>query len=347
MYESLTTEEIKSNILNRIPIDIDVREGSFTNDMISGVAYEIWKLYQSLDSLIPIVFVDETSGEYIDKRCAEYGIMRKTGSKAITALSFIGTDGTVIPGGKVFLTAEGLEYITDTAVTIVSGSATVTAKAAEIGDLYNVTAGVISKQYANLSGITSVTNVAATGGTDPESDAALVARLYTYLQKSATSGNAAHYRQWALEVDGIGNAKITPLWDGPGSVRVLVVGSDNEPLDSAIVENCAAHIEENRPIGVAVTVVSAEGLEINVDAVVTIESSTTTETVQQRFETALSNYLKSIAFEKYVVAYNRIAYILLDIEGVIDYTLLVVNGDIENIVVAENQIPIIGAVEVS
>jgi uncharacterized phage protein gp47/JayE len=347
VYEDLTVEEVKSTIIGRITTDIDTREGSFTNDMISGIAIEIWKLYQSLDALIPIVYVDETSGEYIDKRCEEYGIKRKAGIKAIAILSFTGTDGTVIPKGKVFLTAEGLEFSTDMAVTITSGSATVTATAAEIGDIYNVTVGTITRQYANLNGLSSVTNTAATGGTNQETDVALVARLYAYLQKPATSGNAAHYRQWALEVDGIGNAKIAPLWDGPGSVRVLVVGSNNEPVGTAIVENCAAHIEENRPIGATVTVVSAVGLEINVDAAVTLESNTTIEIVQQSFIKALNEYLRSIAFEKYVIAYNRIAYILLDIEGVIDYSLLTVNADIENITVGENQVPIIGTVEVS
>jgi uncharacterized phage protein gp47/JayE len=347
MYEELTVEEIKSDILSRMDTDIDVREGSYTNDMISAVSHEIWKMYQSLDALIPIVYVDETSGEYIDKKCAEYGIKRKLGNEAVATLRFIGVDGTTIPEDKVFLTAEGLEFVTDTAVTIIGGTATVTASAAEIGEQYNVVAGTITRQYANLSGLSSVTNDAAIGGTNQETDIALVARLYNYLQKPATSGNIAHYKQWALEVDGVGNTKVTPLWNGPGTVRVLIVGSDNEPVDSVIVDNCMAHIEANRPIGAAVTVISAEQLEINIDAVITMESNTTIEIVRQSFETALKQYLRSIAFEKYVVVYNRIAYILLDIDGVIDYTLLTVNGDIENVTVGENQVPIIGTVEVT
>lgn len=347
MYEDLTVEKIKSDILSRINTDIDTREGSFINDMISTVAYEIWKAYQSLGAVIPVAFVDETSGEYIDKRCAEYGLTRKPGTKAKTILIFSGADGTVIPAGKVFLTAGGLEFITDEDVTIDSGTATVTATAAEIGDAYNVAAGTITKQYVNISGLTSVTNTPATGGTDPETDAALVKRLYERLRNSATSGNVTHYKQWALEVNGVGAAKVYPLWDGPGTVKVLIAGPDKEPVDETIVANCAAHIEENRPIGATVTVESAEGLAIDVAAAVIIDSTTTVEKVKEEFEKVLGEYLKNAAFAQYTIVYNRIAYMLLGIDGVIDYVSLTINGGTENITIADNQVPVLGAVEVT
>lgn len=348
MYENLTTEEVKSEIIEKLTTDIDTREGSFVNDMVSAVAYEIWKLYQSLDSIIPIAYVDETSGEYIDKRCAEYGITRKSGSKATVTLTITGTDGTLIPSSKVFLTSDALEFLSDASITITNGTATVTATAAEIGEDYNVAVGSITKQFVNLSGITAVTNVsAATGGANAETDASLVARLYEYLQKTATSGNSNHYKQWALEVDGVGNAKVFPLWNGAGTVKILITGSNNEPVDGAVVAKCTDYIEENRPIGATVTVVSAEGLEINVSAIVTMESSTTKETVKEQFETALESYLSGIAFTTYTVVYNRIAYILLDIEGVVDYTSLTINGSTENIGISEEQVPIIGTVVIS
>lgn len=347
MYEELTVEDVKSEILSRISTDIDIREGSFTNDVVSAVSYEIWKAYQSLDAIIPIAYVDGTSGEYIDKRCAEFGIKRKDGTKASAVLTISGTDGTIIQSGKVFLTPNGLEFITNKEVTITDGVAIVTASAAEVGESYNVKPGTITNQFVNQSGITSVTNATATGGTNPETDEALVTRLYEYLQKPSTSGNANHYKQWALAVDGVGSVKVTPLWDGPGTVRVLITGSNKGPVDETIVTICKNYIEENRPIGALVTVKSAEGLEINVNASITIESSTTIEIVQEAFKKALESYLSSIALEIYTVVYNRISYILLDIDGVIDYTMLTVNGNTANITISEEQTPIIGTVVIS
>lgn len=348
MYEDLTVEDIKEDIISRLSTDIDTREGSFVNDMISAVAYEIWKVYQSLDAVIPIAFVDETSGEYIDKRCAEYGITRKAGTKATVTLTLTGTDGTVIEKGKVFLTSDGLQFETNETVKITDGTATVTATAVEVGEEYNVEAGTITKQLVSLNGLTSVTNEeAATGGTDPETDTALVKRLYDFLQNPATSGNVAHYRQWALEVDGVGAAKVIPLWNGPGTVKVLIVGNNNEPVDQSIVEKCRVHIEENRPIGATVTVVSAEGLPINVSASVIIDSTTTLENVRDSFEEALRVYLRSIAFSKYTLVYNRVAYMLLDIPGVIDYTSLTINGGTTNITIGDDQVPVLGTVVIS
>lgn len=347
MYENMEVEDIKSNIVGKITTDIDVREGSFTNDMISAVAYEIWKTYQALDGIIPIAYINEASGEYIDKRCAEYGITRKPGTKAVATLHFTGGNGIVIPEGKVFLTVEGREFITDKMVTILYGTASVTATASDIGEEYNVEAGAITGQYANLSGLSTVTNEVATGGSNAETDAALVARFYNHLQKPATSGNIAHYRQWALEVNGIGNAKVMPLWDGPGTVKVLVVGNGNEPVDSTIVTKCAERIEEYRPIGAEVTVISAEGLDVNISASISIDSSTTKEIVLDNFKEALEDYLRSIAFTNYTVVYNRIAYILLDIKGVVDYSELTVNGEIENVAIGSDQVPILGTVVIS
>ena len=350
MYESLTVESIKKDILSRMSTEINTSEGSYTNDMISAVAYEIWKYYQALDAIVPIAYVDETSGEYIDKRCAEYGISRKSGTKATAVLTIAGTDGTVIPKGKVFLTADGLQFEVDEDVTIVSGTASVPVTAAEIGDTYNVDAGTITAQFVNLAGIgiNSVTNeAAAAGGADAETDSALVARLYDYLQSTPVSGNSAHYRAWALSVEGVGDAKVTALWDGPGTVKVLIGSTEKEPVDNAIVSACADYIEANRPIGAAVTVLSAEGLPVNISAAVAIDGTTTKDTVQAAFAAALKTYLQGLAFHSYTLLYNRIVYMLLSISGVTDYSSLTVNGGTTNLTIGSDQVPVIGTVTIT
>lgn len=347
MFEDITPESIKEEILADITT-ADTREGSYTNNLVSPTATQLWKVYDGMNAVVPIVYIDETSGEYIDKKCNERGITRKAGTKAHTELKLTGNDGVAIPSGTIFLTTDGLEYEASSAATILAGTATITVNAVEVGESYNAAAGSIVNQYNNISGLTSVTNVAAaTGGTDPETDASLVARYYAYMQKPATSGNVHHYEQWALEVDGVGGVKVNPLANGPGTVGVLIVDSDKQPVASEIVANCAAHIEANRPIGAMVTVASATGLAINVAATVTIESSTTKALVQAAFIEKLDAYLKSIAFQKYTVTYNQIAYILLGIDGLTDYTSLTVNSGNINITVATDQVPVLGTVVIS
>lgn len=202
---------------------------------------------------------------------------------------------------------------------------------------------------------TAIDNDKAEGGTDAETDASLVARYYDFLRNPGTSGNAAHYRQWAREVDGVGDVQVMPLWGGPGTVKVLLVSPNNQPVDNTVVSNCAAHIEKNRPVGPTVTVMSAAGLSIDVSASVVIKSSTTAKAVQSAFETALSAYLQKLTAEAYAqaavgdyeVTYNRVGYILLDIDGVVDFTELTVNGGESDIVIAADEVPVPGNVEVT
>lgn len=348
MFEDITPESIRQDILNNIQTGLDKREGSFLSDMVAPISEKIWNTMMAMNSLIPIAFVDETSGEYIDKRAGEVGITRKPGTKSHVELRFTGEAGTVVPKGTIFLTQDGLEYITSTDVTLGESGATAAADAAEEGEAYNVSSGSITNQYNSIAGLSTVTNDAASsGGTDPETDKSLVDRYYAYLQKPATSGNVHHYEQWALEVDGVGAVKVTPLQDGPGTVGVLIVGPQKQPVAADVVDACKAHIEANRPIGASVTVKSAEGLTINVTASITIEASTTKDTVQTAFQKALDDYLKSIAFSNYTLLYNHIAFLLLGIDGVTDYTDLKVNGGTSNITISANQVPVLGAVTVS
>lgn len=348
MFENITPESIKEDILNNMKTNIDKREGSYTNDMVGPTALELWKVYDSLNAVVPIVYIDETSGDYIDKKCSEKGITRKQGTKAHTQLTFTGSDGTIIPEGTVFLTPDGLEYETSSTVTISSGTATVSVSAAEVGEDYNVPANSIVNQYNSISGLTGVTNAAAAvGGTDQESDKSLVDRYYKYLQNPATSGNIHHYEQWALEVDGVGGVKVTPLADGAGTVGVLIVGQNKQPVSDEVVAHCSAHIEDNRPIGAKVSVASAQGLTVNIAVNVSIDTTTTKDKVQLQLRSALDQYLKRIAFVKYQLLYNQIAYIILGIDGVTDYTSLTINGETKNLEIASNQVPILGTVVVN
>lgn len=348
MYEHITPESLKAAMLAELGANINTQEGSYTDTLLSPVALEIWNAYTALNAVLPIAFIDETSGEYIDKRCSEIGITRKPGTKASTELQFEGTDGTTVPAGTVCLTIAGLEFVTLHAAVVAEGFAAVEAEAAEIGAAYNIAAGSIVNMYNSISGIRAVTNPQpAVGGADPESDADLVNRYYLYKRKPATSGNVYHYEQWALEVPGVGAVKVTPLENGPGTVGVLIVGQDKQPVDSEIVAACAQNIESNRPVGAGVTVKSAVALAINISATVTVTAETTPERVQEQFAAAVEAYLKSIAFVKYEVLYNQIAYQLLGIDGVEDYSGLTVNGGAGNVAVAADQVPVLGVVEVA
>ena len=349
MFENITPEYIKSDLLARFNL-AQTREGSYTNSLISPTAYELFKAFRALSAIIPMVYIDETSGEFIDMRAAQFRIYRKLGMKAVANVTFTGDDGTVIPSGTVFLTADNLQYVLNVDLpdaTIVNGSAIGQLTAVDVGEIYNVPAGAIFRQLVNITGITLVKSAAAEGGIDPETDASLVERYYAYLRRPPTSGNVAHYLAWAMSVDGVGNAKVIPLWAGNGTVKVIIVGNNNEPVANTLVFLTALKIETERPIGADVTVISASATEINVSAEVILTSSTNLSTVQEAFTELLSAEMKRIAFTEYLLIYNRVIFLLLGIPGVINFSNLLVNGSNADIVIDSESVPVVGTVEVS
>lgn len=348
MFEDITPESIKNEILENIE-NMDTREGSFCNTLISPAAYKMWEMLQSMNACIPIAFVDETSGEYIDKRASEFGLERKEGTKAKAEMTFTGKSGTVISAGNVFLTEDGCEYILDSTVTIgVSGSGKGSITASEVGEKYNTDINTITGQYKSINGLTDVTNsTAAIGGTDKESDKSLVERLYEFWRQPATSGNVYHYKRWAKEVKGVGEAKIFPLWNGNGTVKVVIASSEMKQCSEEIVKNCAEYIETVRPIGADVTVESAVEKPVNISAVLQLSGSRSISEIKADIEKRTEKYLKKIAFKASTLLYNKIGYIILDTEGVIDYTSLKINGSSTNIAINDNELVVRGKFEVT
>lgn len=343
--ESITPESIKAEIYAAIPGGIDTREGSYIDNLTGPIALEIWKAYQSLNSVASIVYLDADSPEdWIIRRCGYYGIERKPGTAATAVLTVSGEDGTIIPAGKIWLDKNGLEYRSTAEAVISDGTAQVPVEAAEAGAKYNQPEGAITRQMESQYGIVSVTSSQASGGADPEDMQSLVSRLYARLQRPATSGNIYNYEQWALEVDGVGAAKVLPLWAGAGTVKVVIAGADKKPVDQTTVERCAAHIEAERPIGASVTVESAAGLAVNVQAQITQTGEAQSEAIKARFSAALAEYLASLAFTADEVSYHRIGYLLLSTKGVEDYTALTVNGGTANLPLGAVQVPVVGEV---
>ena len=261
MYEDKTPEAIKAEILAAIRQSqgLSAMAGGFADGVAGPVAEQLSEAYRALEGVPSMLFVDESSGGYIDLVGGQYyNITRREGTRAYCDISFSGTPGLVIPKGTAFLTAGGLSYALMAAVALgPEGTGRGRLEAAEAGSAYNVEAGAIDRMYVNLTGLTDYHSEAAAGGTDAESDAALLARIRERVQRPPTSGNGYQYRQWAMEIPGVGNAKVVELPGGPGTVGVTLVDSNDRAPSEEIVEAVTAHIEEERPIGAAVTVTAA------------------------------------------------------------------------------------------
>jgi len=172
-------------------------------------------------------------------------------------------------------------------------------------------------------------------------------RYLKKVRRPATSGNPAHYKQWALEVEGVNDAVVDPLWDGAGTVKVTVIDDDKTKPDQTIIDNTAEYIEEQRPIGATVTVEGAEEVDIDVNADVELTSGGDLQNAEDEFKDKLKEYLKELAFEDQIVRYAEIGSILLNVEDVLDYENLEVNGGTSNVEVEKDEVAVVGTVSLS
>lgn len=346
MYEQQTEQAIKQRMLDGVSNDVDKLEGSFVYDVISPVAIELGAAYQELDQILEILFAETSYGEYLTRRASEFGVDRKPGTQATGLIRFTGNDGVFIPAGTLLKTKGGLLYSTLADLTLIVGSnETVEVEAKEIGTLYNVPANAITILPVKIPGITTVSNpTPLTTGTNPETDSELLKRLLLKVRNPSTSGNITHYQNWALEVAGIGDAKVFPLWNGPGTVKLVVVDSEKLPVSDDLRQRVIAYIEGMRPIGVDVTVLSAQPKTIEITARITYDANYTLPEVKNHFTHNLEEYRRQIAFKKPYLSYAVIGSLLLDSEGIVDYTELKVNGGTENIAIGTGEVPVFGSV---
>jgi uncharacterized phage protein gp47/JayE len=357
-----TEEAIRQRMLDSLPSDLDKAEGSFIWDAISPAAIELALAAIWAQEVLRRGFASTTFGQYLDLRCKEHGLTRRPAVKATGQVTFAGTPGTAIPAGTQVSTASteatpAIFFATKSNATIgAGGTVTVDIEAVEAGTNGNVAAGTITMLAQPVAGVTSVTNTAATsGGMDEEDDASLLARYLAKVRSPGTSGNKADYINWSLEVPGVGGVQVLPLWDGPGTVKVVLLGTDKKPASQAVVDAVQNYIaptagtgEGKAPIGASVTVAAATAVLINVAATVTLTGTKTLAEIQTSFQSALMDYLAGIAFSSDpTVRYVKIGALLLDQDGVRDYANLLVNNGTDNIEIDQDQVAVMGMVTLS
>ena len=346
MYSNQTYEVIKDRILNDENIkktEFAVNEGSITNSIVSALSVEEAKLYIDMMNLFRLAFIEEGFYDYLDKRVNEFGIYRKEGEFATGEVEFKGDIGTRIDNGSI-IRINGLDYsvIKDIVISETIEENKSPIQANEVGVQYNVPIGSVFLMAEEITGLESI--VATTeieGGIDRETDEELRTRFYETQRNNATSGNVAHYEQWAKEVDGVYNAKVTPLWNGPGTVKVAIAGRNNKPVSEEIIEKCKAYLEEVRPIGATVTVVTPSELKINITANITLNSAYSKVEAEAEVLARLEEYLLTVTDK---VLYSNIFAMLVNCDSIVDCTEVKINNQTSNINISAEQVATTGTI---
>lgn len=331
-------------MLDNMTNDIDKREGSFVSNMVSPVGTEFAKYYIELDNILSIMFLEDATNEFLDKKVYDFGIYRKMGTSARGTIKVTGTNGTFIPKGSEVLSQGELVFYTLNDTWIENEEAIIEVEASNVGVDFNIIANSIDKFVKKIDGVSSVTNEEEfKEGTDTETDEELRERFFEIIRRPATSGNIYHYEQWAKEVDGINQSRVKPLWNGNGSVKVIVT-NNNTIVSEDIVKKCQEHIDKVRPIGADVTVITPAPFEITISGKIYVEEGYSSSQAKLDFEDNLKAYLASCTD---TVVYTRVASCLGSVAGIKDYTDLKVNNGVINIKYDDEKLPVIKSINLS
>lgn len=353
---------IEARMMGRVPEEWDKEDGSYIHDAVAPVPLEVKTLQQNQDFIVDsIAFALTAKGKYLDKHVAEVGLTRNPATQSKRVLTINANTGAVIPKGHtvstVVETNTPVQFTTDAEVTAYPATVVVTCKT--FGTVGNIPTGASWVLIPGIVGVISIQNLGDADDVDAvneETDANLLTRYLQKVQNPGGSGSKYDYVNWAYQVSGVGAARCLPLWNGPGTVKVVIANSDLQPADEILVAAGQAHIDPNQngdgsgvaPIGATTTVISFTGVAINVTATIDVGAGYTLAGIKAAFETVLAAYLAATAFaEDNTVKYSKIGTTLGNVAGVDDYSNLLVNAGTANIAMASNEIPVKGTVTLS
>lgn len=344
--ENSDPETIQERMMGRLPADISDMPGDFPFDFTMPTAIEVSQLVQfNLVRALMVAFPEYAWGDWLDLHGAQVHVTRHAENHASGYVTILGEPGTIIEAGTVFCvpatdTQEAIEFATDERVELAQEPAVIPITAVESGTRSNVTAGTITIMSKPLNGIVSITNESeVTGGTEQEDDESYYERIHAeYEGAESYVGNDSDYIRWAKEVDGIGDCIVDPAWDGPGTVKLVLVDSNGRPankqLRDAVYEHIVSPSDRSKrllPTGdAALTVAAAKTKSMAYACTGMVLSGITVAEAESAFKQAvLSLYTKAKA--EGMLKYNDVRPLLSQISGVEDFEDFTINSGHGNI----------------
>lgn len=352
MYEDVTFESIMERMLQRVPSTMDKREGSVIWDALAPAAIELQNLYIALDTVLNETFADTASLYYLAKRAAERGISQKLASNAILCGEF--TPVTLeVPIGSRF-SCDSLNYV-------------VTEKDTDgVYKLMCETAGIEGNVHFGLlipidyiDGLeTAELTELLIPAEDDEDVESLRERYFESMTSQAYGGNIADYKKKTNSISGVGGVKVTPVWNGGGTVKLTIIDSAyGVPSDELIevVQNeidPIGHSGEGvglAPIGHIVTVVGVQGKTVDIVTNITYQTGWNWDSAKSYVLNAIDQYFKELGEtweenENLIVRISQLESRILACEGVLDIQETTLNGSTSNLSLSTDEIPVRGTV---
>lgn len=207
MYENMTDDFLRERMLSRVPDKLDKRPSALIYDTIESTANELAILYVELEYLIKNSYGDTAAREYLILLCKDRGIVPEPATHAV--LQGVFTPDTVDVTGRRFNIGD-MNYVVTKRLS--PGQYQVQCE----------TPGVVGNQYMGqmipmdyIQGLeTAELTDILIPGEDEEDTEHLRQRYFDSFSEQSFSGNRADYLEKVRSIEGVGDVKITRVWNG-------------------------------------------------------------------------------------------------------------------------------------
>ena len=356
MFEDQTYEAILERTLARVATDVDKREGSVIMNAVAPISAEHANIYILLGHLVQNGYADTaTVREYLVLRCRERGIIPYDATKAVLKGEF----NLEIPVGSRFNLNE-LNYKAVALIESADGSFYYQMECETAGTEGNKYFGELTSiEYIDKDLEGSLVELLIPAE-DEESTEALRTRYLNSFESNPFGGNKQDYKEKTKAlVDGVGGTVVIPVWNGGGTVKLVIIDSDYNVATPVLVAKVQEAVDPApqgtgsgfAPIGHTVTVVSATEKAISVSCRFTLNEGYTWSQLEPKAVEAIEAYLLEMrqVWENsdktpLVVRVAQIENRLLNLEGVLDVADTTVNGSTENLTLEQEELPVFGGV---
>jgi len=304
------------------------------------MAIELSQMWDALDVLVNLTFIQTATGQFLDARAEEHGVFRLEAVKAESTVVFTGDDGTVpkgirisntispggisgpFPGGDPSGSSEPSVFVTLKAAVIASGaSPAVGVEALDPGDIL-FPIGEIDRTVDKVGIVSSVTNDTVTsGGRDEETDEELRTRLLDEIKNREGAGAKGDYERWAKEA----SAEVffvSVKAEASPALTVYLFDINFDGVGASVVQTVANYLADRQPISADVTVADGVKETIPVTAVITFETGFDENLIDVNLDAAVNAYFASLDVEEDVLQAGVVG-VLMAVAGVLDVDLAV------------------------
>ncbi|MCT3602071.1 hypothetical protein EFS28_09255 [Lactobacillus acidophilus] len=359
-------------MLDNVPDDIDKREGSMIYDAVAPAAMVSAQQSLSLAEILRQTYIKTAQGEFLDYRAVEHGTSRYAATNTEVKARFNDDDGNPINvevGDRFASIAESPIFYT---VIKANNDGTAEMQAEESGTSANSYLGQVLPVTPNdnlaWAEIVEITIPAR----DEENDDHLRARLLNTNSWVAYGGNVADYLDMTSKIHDVGATQVYPVWDGPGTVKLVILNNDLMPASQTLIKKVKEEIDPEdketqgyglAPIDHRVTVTAPEAFRIDIAMNVTIVDSANIDSIRANIKTSLEELFKSLRKDwstinatigrgyQLTVYRSKILSRVMMLEGVANATMPRLNGKDEDLQLVFNnttsQLPVLGEVTVN